>query len=176
MATIESMLDRFRGLTKEQMIAKYKHPNCAKMWDAHDRLLAQTAMKQLLSVPGVNVKIVPMTFEQEIQTMPETLIVKPAEKTADQLFQEELLDKPLDAEDEIDVIMMEAEASEGLAPIDQPKKPEDLPESKKVTAAELRDEFSLNLPPVKKISVVNEKRTDAFKPVKRHQPGGVKKA
>lgn len=176
MATIESMLDRFRGLTKAQMIAKYKHPNCAGSWDEHDRLLAQTAMKRLLSGSGENVKIVPPTFEQEILKMPETLIVKPAEKTADQLFQEELIEAPLDAEDEIDGIMMEAEASEGLAPIDQPKKPEDLPESKTITAAELRDEFALNLPPAQKISVVNEKRTDAYKPTKRHQPGSIDKA
>lgn len=176
MATIESMLDRFRGLTKAQMIAKYKHPNCAKSWDAHDRLLAQTAMKRLLSGSGENVKTVPPTFEQEIQKMPETLIVKPAEKTADQLFQEELIDTPLDAEDEIDEIMMGAEASEGLAPIDQPRNPEDSPESKRVTASQLRDKFAANLPPVQKISVVNEVRTDAFKPTKRHQPGTIEKA
>jgi len=176
MATIESMLDRFRGLTKAQMIAKYKHPNCAKSWDAHDRLLAQTAMKRLLSGTGENVKIVPPTFEQEILKMPETLIVKPAEKTADQLFQEELIETPLDAEDEIDAIMMEAEASEGLALIDRPKNPEySTAESKIVTASQLRDEFAANLPPVQKIAVVNEVRTDAYKPTKRHQPGTIEK-
>jgi len=87
--TLTAMLTRFGGLTKDEMIAKFNHPNCAPSWDERDVGLAKEAIRQLLSGEAPNVKKV-KTFEQEVAEMPETLVIEEVEQTEDEILMDEL--------------------------------------------------------------------------------------
>ena len=87
--TLTAMLTRFGGLTKDEMIAKFNHPNCAQSWDERDVGLAKEAIRQLLTGEAPNVKKV-KTFEQEVAEMPETLVIEEVEKTEDEVLMDEL--------------------------------------------------------------------------------------
>jgi hypothetical protein len=118
-STIESMIARFRGKTKAEMIAKYNHPNCAPQWSKYDRLLAQNAMRLLLAGKVPNEKTVPPTIEEILAPLPESVVEKVAVKTEDMIFQEELMtDLPIE-----DGLVGEAEGSDGAAKCDQPEDP-----------------------------------------------------
>lgn len=88
--TYESMIVRFKGLTKAEMIAKYNKN--AWGWGTLDKRNAELAIKQLLSGNVPNEKIV-KTIEEVISEFPETIVVKPETKTEEQIFQEDLLGK-----------------------------------------------------------------------------------
>jgi hypothetical protein len=116
------MILRFKGKTKAEMIAKYNSPNCAPQWEPYDRLLAQNAMKLLLSGKVPNEKLVPDSIEEILAPLPESVVEKAAVKTEDMLFQEELMaDLPLDGG-----LVGEAEGSNGVAKCDLSEDPTDL--------------------------------------------------
>jgi hypothetical protein len=116
-STIESMILRFKGLTKAEMIAKYNSPNCAPQWDPYDRLLATNAMKLLLEGKVPNEKMVPPTIEEILAPLPESVVEKVAVKTEDMIFNEELMNKD---DDLPEGPMIEGEMSDTVAKCDQP--------------------------------------------------------
>ncbi|MFA5378038.1 MAG: hypothetical protein WC455_19965 [Dehalococcoidia bacterium] len=42
------MIERFRGMTKEEMIAKFNSPNCGPSWTPHEQRVAKAAMLLIL--------------------------------------------------------------------------------------------------------------------------------
>jgi len=141
--TLKAMLTRFGGLTKDEMIAKYNHPNCARSWDERDVGLAKEAIRQLLTGEAPNVKKV-KTFEQEVAEMPETLVIEEVEETEEEILMDELAGPE-------DVI-----PHDDLAELDGPGA--ELPvfvETNKVN------------PPENKIPVVNAKRNKGGRPKKK---------
>jgi len=150
--TLTAMLTRFGGLTKDEMVAKYNHPNCGPSWDPRDQGLAKEAIRQLLTGEAPNVKRV-KTFEQEVAEMPETLVIEEVEQTEDEILMDELAGPE-------DVI-----PHDDLAELNGPEKPE--PEYLLKPRVQAFVETNKVNPPENKIPVVNAKRNKGGRPKKK---------
>ena len=106
--SLEGMLLRFKGMNKEQMIAKYNSKNCAPMWDSVEKADAKTAMKMLLNgeVPN-EILIEPKKVDPlaDIKALPDNPPVeKERELTEDEMLELEIGEsKPKEKEKELDL-------------------------------------------------------------------------
>ena len=101
--SLEGMIIRFKGKTKDEMIAKYNSKNCAPMWTDVEKLDAKEAMRMLLSGEVKNVKIVKDPLE-EIKAMPDNLVIEEETKTEEEIFDKEVEDGgKLEIEEDFDL-------------------------------------------------------------------------